>query len=79
MSWTCPTCARTFAREDQFHSHDTVDLDGHFAGRPERLRDGIADSPIARGLLADLDMSDPNDRQGMSTIYVTRSLVVSSA
>ena len=38
MSWTCPSCARTFAREDQFHSHDTVDVDAHFAGRPERLR-----------------------------------------
>ena len=36
-----------------------------------RLRDDIADSPIARGLLADLDMSNPNDRQGMSTIYLT--------
>jgi Domain of unknown function (DUF5655) len=38
MSWTCPSCARTFAREDQFHSHDTVDVDAHFGGRPERLR-----------------------------------------
>jgi hypothetical protein len=38
MSWTCPSCARTFARDDQFHSHDTVDVDAHFAGRPERLR-----------------------------------------
>ena len=37
----------------------------------QRLRDDIADSPIARGLLADLDMSDPNDRDGMSTIYLT--------
>jgi hypothetical protein len=37
----------------------------------QRLRDGVADSPIARGLLADLAMSDPNDRQGMSTIYLT--------
>jgi len=37
----------------------------------QRLRDGIADSPIARGLLADLDMSDPDERQGMSTIYLT--------
>ena len=37
----------------------------------QRLRDDIADSPIAQGLLADLDMSDPNDRDGMSTIYLT--------
>ena len=37
----------------------------------QRLRNDIADSPIARGLLADLDMSDPNDRDGMSTIYLT--------
>jgi hypothetical protein len=36
-----------------------------------RLRDDIADSPIARGLLADLETSDPNDRDGMSTIYIT--------
>ena len=38
MSWTCPVCARTFARGDQFHSHATRDLDAHFAGRPEQLR-----------------------------------------
>jgi hypothetical protein len=38
MSWTCPSCGRTFARDDQFHSHDTVGVDAHFAGRPERLR-----------------------------------------
>jgi hypothetical protein len=37
----------------------------------QRLRDDIADSPIARGLLADLEMSKPNDREGMSTIYLT--------
>ena len=37
----------------------------------QRLRDDIADSPIARGLLADLDTSNPNDREGMSTIYLT--------
>ena len=36
-----------------------------------RLQDDIADSPIARGLLADLAMSQPNDRQGLSTIYLT--------
>jgi hypothetical protein len=41
MSWTCPRCARTFAREDQFHSHDTEDVDAHFAGRPERLRESF--------------------------------------
>lgn len=39
MSWTCPTCARTFARDEQFHSHDTEDVDAHFARRPERLRE----------------------------------------
>src|SRR6478736_126012 len=37
----------------------------------QRLRGDIADSPIARGLLADLDMSKADDRQGMSTIYLT--------
>jgi hypothetical protein len=37
----------------------------------QRLQDEIADSPIARGLLADLDMSDPADRQGMSKICLT--------
>ncbi len=41
MSWTCPRCARTFARHDQFHSHDTEDLDAHFAGRPEHLRESF--------------------------------------
>jgi hypothetical protein len=41
MSWTCPRCGRTFAREDQFHSHETEEVDGHFAGRPERLRESF--------------------------------------
>jgi predicted transport protein len=41
VSWSCPTCARTFARENQFHSHDTVGVDAHFAGRPERLRESF--------------------------------------
>jgi hypothetical protein len=35
------------------------------------LREEIADSEIARGLRADLEMSDPDDRAGMSTIYLT--------
>ena len=38
MSWTCPTCGRTFARHNEFHSHDTVEVDVHFVGRPEQLR-----------------------------------------
>jgi hypothetical protein len=48
-----------------------LDGDDPTAAGMRRLRAGIADSPIARGLLADLDMSDPDDRQGMSTIYLT--------
>jgi hypothetical protein len=38
VSWTCPLCARTFAREGQFHSHETEEIDAHFVGRPRRLR-----------------------------------------
>jgi Domain of unknown function (DUF5655) len=38
VTWSCPRCARCFAHEGQFHSHDTVDVDGHFAGRAEQLR-----------------------------------------
>jgi hypothetical protein len=38
VSWQCPRCGRRFAHEDQFHSHDTVDLDAHFTGRPAHLR-----------------------------------------
>ena len=38
MSWSCPRCGRRFARADQFHSHETVDVDAHFVGRPELLR-----------------------------------------
>ena len=41
MHWTCPRCARTFARHDQFHSHDIEDLNAHFAGRPEHLRESF--------------------------------------
>jgi hypothetical protein len=38
VTWVCPRCQRTFASEGQFHSHDVVDLDRHFAGRPAELR-----------------------------------------
>jgi hypothetical protein len=38
VSWSCPRCGRTFARKDQFHSHDTMRIDDHFAGRAENLR-----------------------------------------
>ena len=38
MTWVCPRCQRTFAIEGQFHSHDLVDVDRHFAGRPAELR-----------------------------------------
>jgi hypothetical protein len=38
VTWTCPQCGRRFAREDQFHSHETVAVDAHFAGRPSQLR-----------------------------------------
>ena len=41
MSWSCPRCGRRFAHEDQFHSHDTVDVDAHFAGRSGRLREAF--------------------------------------
>jgi len=37
----------------------------------QQLREKIAESPIAQGLLQDLRMSDPNSRVGMSTIYLT--------
>jgi Domain of unknown function (DUF5655) len=38
VTWTCPQCGRRFAREDQFHSHETAAVDAHFAGRPPQLR-----------------------------------------
>jgi Domain of unknown function (DUF5655) len=38
VTWVCPRCQRTFASEGQFHSHDLVAVDGHFAGRPAGLR-----------------------------------------
>jgi hypothetical protein len=41
MSWTCPTCSRTFAHEGQSHSHDTVSLDHHFVGRPAGHREAF--------------------------------------
>ena len=47
MSWTCPTCGRSFSRPDQFHSHETVGVDAHFADRPAWLRasfDGLVGS-----------------------------------
>jgi uncharacterized protein DUF5655 len=41
MSWSCPRCGRRFANEDQFHSHETVDVDAHFVGRSGRLREAL--------------------------------------
>jgi hypothetical protein len=38
VTWVCPRCQRTFASEGQFHSHDVVGLDRHFAGRSAGLR-----------------------------------------
>ena len=38
MSWVCPRCQRTFSSKGQFHSHDVVGVDRHFAGRPAVLR-----------------------------------------
>jgi Domain of unknown function (DUF5655) len=38
VTWVCPRCQRTFASEGQFHSHDLVDVDRHFADRPAELR-----------------------------------------
>jgi hypothetical protein len=38
MTWTCPECLRTFATSGQFHSHDVVEIEAHFAGRPAALR-----------------------------------------
>ena len=37
----------------------------------EQARCDIADTPVAQGLLADLAMSDPDDRDGLSTISMT--------
>jgi hypothetical protein len=54
VSWTCPTCARTFAREEQFHSHDTEDVEVHFAGRPERLRASFDE--LVRSLPSDVQV-----------------------
>jgi hypothetical protein len=38
VTWVCPRCQRTFASKGQFHSHDLVDVDRHFAGHPADLR-----------------------------------------
>jgi hypothetical protein len=36
--WTCPTCARTFAKGNQWHSCQVRGVDSHFVGRPPRLK-----------------------------------------
>jgi hypothetical protein len=37
--WTCPKCGRSFTHRGQAHSSVVVSVDGHFAGRPARVRD----------------------------------------
>jgi hypothetical protein len=54
VSWSCPRCARTFAREGQFHSHDTVQVEDHFAGRAENLR--VAFDQLIRSLPSDVQV-----------------------
>ena len=56
MTWVCPHCKRTFASEAQFHSHDVVDLEGHFAGRPPEL--GAAFNKLVASLPSDVRL-DP--------------------
>lgn len=38
MSWTCPTCKRTFTRNRQAHSCEKHELSALFADKPEFIR-----------------------------------------
>ena len=62
MTWVCPRCQRTFATEGQFHSHDRVDVDRHFAGGPAELR--AAFDTLVAALPADVDID------GLKTVIV---------
>jgi hypothetical protein len=62
VTWVCPRCQRTFASEGQFHSHDLVEVDRHFAGRPAELR--AAFDTLVAALPADVHMD------GLKTVIV---------
>jgi hypothetical protein len=62
VTWVCPRCQRTFASEGQFHSHDLVDVDRHFVGRPAELR--AAFDAIVAALPADVHID------GLKTVIV---------
>jgi Domain of unknown function (DUF5655) len=62
VTWVCPRCQRTFASEGQFHSHDLVGVDRHFAGRPAELR--AAFDALVAALPADVDID------GLKTVIV---------
>jgi Domain of unknown function (DUF5655) len=62
VTWVCPRCQRTFASEGQFHSHDLVDVDRHFAGRPTDLR--AAFDTLVAALPADVHID------GLKTVIV---------
>jgi Domain of unknown function (DUF5655) len=62
VTWVCPRCQRTFASEGQFHSHDLVDVDRHFAGRPAELR--AAFDALVAALPADVHID------GLKTVIV---------
>jgi Domain of unknown function (DUF5655) len=68
VSWSgvvtrvCPRCQREFASEGQFHSHDLVDVDRHFAGRPAELR--TAFDALVAALPADVHID------GLKTVIV---------
>jgi hypothetical protein len=55
----------------RYKAHRYLDGADPTSAAMQSLRGDIAGSPIARGLLADLEASDPTDRHGMSTIYLT--------
>jgi Domain of unknown function (DUF5655) len=62
VTWTCPRCLRTFASEGQFHSHDLIDVDRHFVGRPAGLR--TAFDTLVAALPADVHVD------GLKTVIV---------
>jgi Domain of unknown function (DUF5655) len=62
VTWVCPSCQRRFASEGQFHSHELVDIDRHFAGRPAELR--AAFDAIVAALPADVHID------GLKTVVV---------
>jgi hypothetical protein len=73
MSWVCPRCQRTFSSEGQFHSHDVLVADRHFAGRPADPRVTRVDRVSSGKFAGVVEVREPGDIDGELRGWLTEA------